>query len=145
MSTVRMAVLVHVLLLFVYISKVNSINWPRSVDLALAAIESENSSSTDGVRATRQYNGDTVVYDSRLGLFLFTRYCGPGARIWQKIFPNGERTYSDIDRCCKMHDSCPNFVEKKEHYDQYPGLEIRSQFFSRFVNECAVDHTFETV
>lgn len=74
----------------------------------------------------------TFSYDGRIGLFLFTRYCGPGSRIWKKFFPNGERTYGDIDQCCRMHDDCPNFVEKEEHYNQYPGLEIRPQFFSRW-------------
>lgn len=75
---------------------------------------------------------ETFNYDSRIGLFLFTRYCGPGSRIRQKFFPNEQRSYNDIDQCCKMHDDCPNFVEKEEHYNQYPGLEIRPQFFSRY-------------
>lgn len=76
-----------------------------------------------------------ILQNGRLGLFLFTRYCGPGARIWEKIFKNSNtgRTYQDIDVCCKVHDNCPNFVGQEAHYQQYPGLQIRPQFFSRWV------------
>lgn len=139
----------------------NATRWPAGKDNSFATkfnvLESENgttaAAAANGVNWMQLYwrrfaNGqpDTNVgattnnentadepfsYDSRIGLFLFTRYCGPGSRIWKKFFPNGDRSYSDVDQCCKMHDECPNFVEKEEHYNQYPGLEIRPQFFSR--------------
>lgn len=80
-----------------------------------------------------QFKDESMSFDGRIGLFLFTRYCGPGARIWKTFFP-GERSYTDIDLCCKMHDECPNFVEKREHYSSYPGLEFRPQYFSRSVH-----------
>lgn len=72
-----------------------------------------------------------AMLNTRTGVFLFTRYCGPGSRLWNKIFKQDQRTYVDIDYCCKMHDECPNYVEKLEDYNQYPGLEFRPQFFSR--------------
>lgn len=71
------------------------------------------------------------MYNSRIGMFLFTRYCGPGSRLWNKIFRNDKRTYAEIDSCCKMHDECPHYVEKLEDYYNYPGLDYRPQFFSR--------------
>lgn len=71
------------------------------------------------------------AYNSRIGVFLFTRYCGPGSRLWNKIFKNDKKTYAEIDSCCQMHDECPNYVENAEDYTNYPGLEYRPQFFSR--------------
>lgn len=72
-----------------------------------------------------------AMMHGRVGFFLFTRYCGPGSRILNKIFPTDERTYANVDVCCRLHDDCPNFVTTPDDYNQYPGLEIRPQFFSR--------------
>lgn len=71
------------------------------------------------------------AYNSRIGIFLFTRYCGPGSRLWNKIFNQDKKTYAEIDGCCQMHDECPNYVENFNDYYNYPGLEYRPQFFSR--------------
>lgn len=68
----------------------------------------------------------------RTTVLFFTRYCGPGSRLWNKLFKSDERTYMDVDYCCKMHDECPHYVEKFDDYTRYPGLEFRPQFFSRF-------------
>lgn len=73
-----------------------------------------------------------AMMHSRLGVFLFTRYCGPGSRILNKIFQTDERTYANVDYCCRMHDECPHYVETSLDYQQYPGLEVRPQFFSRW-------------
>lgn len=67
----------------------------------------------------------------RTTVLFFTRYCGPGSRLWNKLFKSDERTYMDVDYCCKMHDECPYYVEKFDDYTRYPGLEFRPQFFSR--------------
>lgn len=69
----------------------------------------------------------------RTTVLFFTRYCGPGSRLWNKLFKSDERTYMDVDYCCKMHDECPHYVEKFDDYNRYPGLEFRPQFFSRFI------------
>lgn len=74
-----------------------------------------------------------AMINSRIGLFLFTRYCGPGARLLNRIFKTDERTYTNIDHCCRMHDDCPDFVLQSYDYERYPELDIRPQFYSRFV------------
>lgn len=74
-----------------------------------------------------------AMINSRIGVFLFTRYCGPGARFLNRIFKTDERTYSNIDNCCRMHDECPDYVLQSKDYERYPNLDVRPQFFSRFV------------
>lgn len=76
---------------------------------------------------------EETIQNIRTTVLFFTRYCGPGSRLWNKLFKSDERTYMDVDYCCKMHDECPNYVEKFDDYNRYPGLEFRPQFFSRFV------------
>lgn len=71
------------------------------------------------------------VINSRIGVFLFTRFCGPGGKVLNKIFKTDERTYSQIDVCCRFHDECPDYVNSYKDYSNYPGLEHRRQFFSR--------------
>lgn len=107
----------------------NGVNW---TEIYWRGINGRQTSPTgQAEQQLKESPNESIVYDLRFGLFLFTSYCGPGSRIWKRIFPNGQRSYADIDQCCKMHDGCPNFVEKREHYGQYPGLEIRPQYFSR--------------
>lgn len=84
------------------------------------------------------YDMDTSR-ETRIGLVTFTRYCGPGSRLWNKLFNQNERTFRQIDYCCKTHDECPHFVERAENYERYPGLEYRPQFFSRY------DETFTII
>ncbi|XP_031635153.1 phospholipase A2-like [Contarinia nasturtii] len=81
-----------------------------------------------------------AMINSRIGVFLFTRYCGPGARIFNRIFKTDERTYTNIDNCCRMHDECPEYVLQPHDYQQYPGLDVRPQFFSRL--KCSCDAEF---
>lgn len=69
--------------------------------------------------------------NSRIGVLLFTRFCGPGGKLLNTIFKTDERTYSRIDACCRLHDECPEYVNAVNDYRQYPGLEVRPQFFSR--------------
>lgn len=69
---------------------------------------------------------------TRVGLVTFTKFCGPGSRLWNKLFSQNERTFRQIDYCCKAHDECPHFVERADDYVRYPGLEYRPQFFSRY-------------
>lgn len=110
------------------LSDVAGVNWPRNRE-----VRQKRDAYYNGRNGLEDpYKDDTSGYDGRIGLLLFTRYCGPGSRIWKKFFVN-DRSYADIDRCCKMHDDCPNFVEKREHYIRYPGLEFRPQYFSRWV------------
>lgn len=72
-----------------------------------------------------------AVNNARIGLFVFTRYCGPGARFLNRIFNRDERTYASIDNCCRAHDECPEFVSGPSDYINYPELDYRPQFFSR--------------
>lgn len=72
-----------------------------------------------------------AMINSRIGVFLFTRYCGPGARIFNRFFKTDERTYASIDNCCRMHDECPDYVNSDSDYYRYPELDVRPQFFSR--------------
>lgn len=47
---------------------------------------------------------------------------------------NGQRarvTYAQLDGCCRQHDNCPNYITELGHYDLYPGLEHRNQYFAR--------------
>ncbi|KAG4071262.1 hypothetical protein HA402_003966 [Bradysia odoriphaga] len=82
--------------------------------------------------------------DGKIGLFLFTQYCGPGERVWKSISGSGKRpstsTYADIDVCCKQHDECPNYISSDGDYEKYAGLPHRSQIFTRL--ECACDGQF---
>lgn len=109
----------------------NDVNWTQIYLRGIHGRRINASPARSAEQPLKDVQDESIVYDLRFGLFLFTSYCGPGSRIWKRIFPNGQRSYSDIDQCCKMHDGCPNFVEKREHYGQYPGLEIRPQYFSR--------------
>lgn len=81
-----------------------------------------------------------ATINSRIGVFLFTRYCGPGARFLNRIFKTNERTYARIDSCCRMHDECDDYVRFPQDYDRYPELDMRPQFFSRLV--CNVHYNF---
>lgn len=61
---------------------------------------------------------------------IFTDYCGPGN--WANS--NGDVSpgfFEDIDNCCKSHDECPQVITKIGDYKKYPGLEYRSQEFSK--------------
>lgn len=74
-----------------------------------------------------------AINNARIGIFVFTRYCGPGARFLNRIFNKDERTYASIDNCCKAHDECPHFISKPEDYGNYPELDYRPQLYSRSV------------
>lgn len=84
-------------------------------------------------RGSETMESRDAMINSRIGVFLFTRYCGPGARLLNKIFKTDERTYSNIDNCCRLHDECPDYVLQPHDYERYPNLDVRPQFFSRFV------------
>lgn len=76
--------------------------------------------------------------DGKIGIFLFTQYCGPGERVWKSISGPGKvppkaATYADIDVCCKQHDECPNYISSDGDYSRYPGLPRKSQIFSRLI------------
>lgn len=81
-----------------------------------------------------QLESRDAMINSRIGVFLFTRYCGPGARLLNRFFKTDERTYSNIDNCCRKHDECPHYVLHEHDYQRYPELDIRPQFFSRFAS-----------
>lgn len=74
-------------------------------------------------------------YNQKLGLFLFTKYCGPGDRDWKNIPNHGNRrtprSYRGIDACCKAHDGCENYIDNSSQYNKFPGLSIKSQLFAR--------------
>lgn len=73
-----------------------------------------------------------AISNARIGIFIFTRYCGPGARFLNRILNKDERTYASIDKCCREHDECPNFVTNfPEDYKNYPELDYRPQLFTR--------------
>lgn len=84
-------------------------------------------------RGSETIESRDAMINSRIGVFLFTRYCGPGARLLNKIFKTDERTYSNIDNCCRLHDECPDYVLQPHDYERYPDLDVRPQFFSRSV------------
>lgn len=79
-----------------------------------------------------------MINDEKIGLFIFTQYCGPGERVWRSVSDSGDvkfpstNTYADIDVCCKQHDECPNYISGDSDYDRYMGLTRRPQIFSRF-------------
>lgn len=73
-----------------------------------------------------------AMINARIGIFVFTRYCGPGARFLNRIFGRDERTYASIDNCCRAHDECPDFVSQPDDYQNYPELDYRPQLFSRY-------------
>lgn len=78
---------------------------------------------------------DDTLYSEKIGLFVFTQYCGPGERVWKSISRQGKlpamNTYADLDVCCKQHDECPNYIVGDGDYVRYPGLPRRPQLFSR--------------
>lgn len=82
-----------------------------------------------------QYEDEENMYNQKIGLFLFTKYCGPGDRDWKNIplhsIRRDARSYRGIDACCKAHDGCQNYVENSSEYDKFPGLPIKSQLFAR--------------
>lgn len=79
----------------------------------------------------KDFESRDAVLNGRIGIFIFTRYCGPGARYLNRVFKTDDRTYDSIDHCCRMHDECPDYVLRPEDYAKYPNLEIKLQFFSR--------------
>lgn len=85
-------------------------------------------------RSENEVESRDAMVNSRIGVFLFTRYCGPGARFLNRIFKTDERTYANIDNCCRMHDECPDYVLQPYDYERYPYLDVRPQFYSRFVS-----------
>lgn len=88
--------------------------------------------------ADSSFETKDAMINGRVGVLLFTRFCGPGARLLNKFFKTDQRTYASIDVCCQMHDECPNYVNRANDYRKFPGLEQRPQIFSRynFTNKC---------
>ncbi|KAJ6633747.1 Phospholipase A2 [Pseudolycoriella hygida] len=90
-----------------------------------------------------EFDRSDMMNNQKIGLFVFTQYCGPGERVWrssgQERKPSSNM-YADIDVCCKQHDGCPNYVSSSSDYDRYVGLPQKSQLFSRL--ECACDAQF---
>lgn len=82
-----------------------------------------------------QYNDEENMYNPKIGLFLFTKYCGPGDRDWKNIPLHSNqrdlRSYRDIDACCKAHDGCQNYVENSSEFEKFPGLPPKAQLFAR--------------
>ncbi|XP_001844170.2 uncharacterized protein LOC6033765 [Culex quinquefasciatus] len=74
-------------------------------------------------------------------LKLLTKFCGPGN--WSI---NGEVTqnpyFTQIDQCCKSHDECPDTVVERSDYENYPGLEQKTPWFTRL--RCSCDAQFFT-
>lgn len=92
--------------------------------------------SPEFLASANDYNISNRVLD----IFYFSRYCGPGERVWggrntvAATPANAKRiSYADLDECCRHHDECPNYIRDPEHYSFFPGLEYRNQYFSRFV------------
>lgn len=84
------------------------------------------------------FKQNDALNNEKVGLFVFTQYCGPGERIWKTVSGHGKYTYADIDVCCKQHDECPNYILSDRDYDRYSGLPRRNQIFARLVHvkEC---------
>lgn len=82
-------------------------------------------------RESGEMESRDAMNNGKIGIFIFTRYCGPGARFLNRIFYKDERTYASIDNCCRAHDECPDFVSQPQEYGNYPGLDYRPQLFSR--------------
>lgn len=87
---------------------------------------------TEFQRENGEIESREAISNARIGIFIFTRYCGPGARFLNRIFNNDDRTYASIDKCCREHDECPDFVTQPEDYQNYPDLDYRPQLFSRY-------------
>lgn len=91
-----------------------------------------NTYSPEFLASANDYNISNRVLD----IFYFSRYCGPGDRVWggrSAAGGNSERiSYADLDECCRQHDECPNYIRDPEQYGQFPGLEYRNQYFSRY-------------
>lgn len=80
-----------------------------------------------------------TLNNEKIGLFVFTQYCGPGERVWKSISGQSKlpstTTYADIDVCCKQHDECPNYIVSDSDYNKYAGLSRRSLIFARLVEK----------
>lgn len=85
-------------------------------------------------RQSNEIESRDAMNNARIGIFIFTRYCGPGARFFNRIFNKDERTYASIDNCCQAHDECPDLVSQPQDYQNYPELDYRPQLFTRFVS-----------
>lgn len=94
-----------------------------------------NTYSAEFLASANDYNISNRVLD----IFYFSRYCGPGERVWGGRIAaagggNAKRiSYADLDECCRQHDECPNYIRDPEQYAAFPGLEYRNQYFSRWV------------
>lgn len=81
------------------------------------------------------FDQNVTLDEERIGLFVFTQYCGPGERVWKARNGQGKipssTTYADLDICCKQHDECPNYISSDSDYERYIGLPHRPQAFSR--------------
>lgn len=84
-------------------------------------------------RESGEIESRDAINNARIGIFIFTRYCGPGSRFLNRIFSKDDRTYVSIDNCCREHDECPHLVSQPDDYGNYPGLDYRPQMFSRSV------------
>lgn len=117
-------------------SKVNDLDVRNALQALNATLQRYNE--------FQQWSGGFESRDAsingRIGVFLFTRYCGPGARFLNRIFQTDERTYTRIDSCCRKHDECPDYVLRSDDYERYPELDVRPQFFSRFVTNTLKCH-----
>lgn len=82
-----------------------------------------------------EFDRNDMSNDEKIGLFVFTQYCGPGDRVWKAISGYGKlpssNMYADLDVCCKRHDECPNYITDDSDYERYIGLPRRPQIFSR--------------
>lgn len=103
---------------------------------AIQALNATLQKFNDFQSQSEELESRDAMINSRIGVFLFTRYCGPGARLLNRIFKTDERTYSNIDNCCRKHDECPHYVLQPNDYQRYPELDERPQFFSRCAMFC---------
>lgn len=108
-------------------------NYDADVWNALNALNLTMQRFNEFQKRSENFESRDAMINSRIGVFLFTRYCGPGARLFNRIFKTDERTYASVDSCCRLHDECPDYVLQPHDYERYPELDVRPQFFSRFV------------
>lgn len=114
----------------------NILSWNKTSDLSeVKPVISEIQEFPDNAIGFHNNNSDN---DDKFGMF--TNYCGPGN--WADEDGNIKENYfSNIDTCCKNHDECDDVITKREDYENYPNLEYKQQYFTRyFFSNCLINY-----
>lgn len=80
-------------------------------------------------RDVKNQDMEDKIMGIKFPTFYVTNYCGPDQNPGATDVMPGP--FEDVDRCCKAHDHCPNYIDTPTKYSLYPDLPIKRQYFSK--------------